>query len=202
MVATLAQLLGLQKKHTEVAACLDNLGDGSLRPAVLGAIRAMVLFRAGQKDNARAAALQAMQYLNADSPETDRMRVAEALGYAGAKAESSLSGRRFWSRTCETCLSAPRWSLQERPATTRSSGTSARGSARRGARHPFTLELEVMTLEKYSAYDDAVSVMQSYVAARPGRRPGTRVPGPPVAPRPSARPAGTHRIGCLETTPR
>ncbi len=167
MVATLAQLLGLQKKHAEAAACLDNLADGSLCPAVLGAIRAMVLFRAGQKDNARAAALLAMKYLNADTPKGDRIRVAEALGCAGAKAEA-LS---IWKEILEPD------SADEFVCTAlefaRETGDDAfirdfcKGLRTRGVRHPFTLELEVMTLEKYSAYDDATSVMQSYVASHP-----------------------------------
>jgi hypothetical protein len=82
------KVLGLLKRHEEAISYLDGLGDGFLRPAVSSAIRSGVILRAGQKEDALAWGQQARQSLGADSPETDRMRVAEALGYAGAKREA------------------------------------------------------------------------------------------------------------------
>lgn len=167
MVATLTQLLGLQKKHDEAAAFLDSLGDGFLGPAVLDATRAMVLLRAGQKDDARTVALCAMQLLDDDSPETDWMRVAEALGYAGAKAEALSIWKQILEPDSADVFVCTALEFARETGDDAFIRDFCRGLRTRGVRHPFTLELEVMTLEKYSAYDEAVSVMQGYVATHP-----------------------------------
>jgi tetratricopeptide (TPR) repeat protein len=167
MVATLAQLLGLSKRHDKAIACLDDLGDGYLRPAVSGAIRSAVLLRAGRKDEANAVAKQAMQSLDADSPETDRMRVAEALGYTGAKAEALSIWKEILEPDSADVFVCTALEFARETGDDAFIRDFCKGLRARGVRHPFTLELEVMTLEKYSAYDDAISVMQGYVAAHP-----------------------------------
>lgn len=167
MVATLTKLLGLLKRHEEAISYLDGLGDGFLRRGVAGAIRSVALLRAGRKEDALACARQAQQSLGADSPETDRMRVAEALGFAGAKREALAVWKEVlkpddadvfvctalgFARECGDDDFILKFCKQLRTA---------------GVRHPYTLELEVVTLEKYRMFDEAVAVMRDYIAGTP-----------------------------------
>lgn len=167
MVAELTQLLGLLKRHEEAIGYLDGLSDGFLRPPVVATIRSAVLLRTGKQEDALACARQAFQALGPGAPETDRMRVAEALGHAGDK-QQALS---IWKELLEpdridpfvlTALDQARECEDDDFIMTFCEGLRAAGLC-----HPFAMELEVMTREKYGMSDQAVSIMQAYLAAPP-----------------------------------
>lgn len=166
-VATLAQLFGRLGRHEEAISCLDELDNGYLRPAELDAIRSTILFRAGRKDEARASALNAMQSLSTDSPEDVRVRVADALGHTGAKSEAlSIWKELLTPDSAEVFVGTALKFANETgdDAFIMSFCKSLRAS---GIWRSYAVELEAMTLEKYRAFDDAISVLQEYIAANP-----------------------------------
>lgn len=170
MVAELTLLLGLLKRHDEAIAYLDGLGDGFLRPPVIATIRSAVLLRAGRKEEALACARQAFEALGPEAPETDRMRVAEALGDAGDK-QQALS---IWKGLLApdridpfvlTALDQARECEDDDFIMTFCEGLRAGGLC-----HPFASELEVMTREKYGMTEQAISIMRAYLAAPPDEK--------------------------------
>jgi tetratricopeptide (TPR) repeat protein len=167
MVAELTQLLGLSKRHDEAISYLDGLSEDFLRPPVIATIRSSVLLRARKKEEAHASAMQALEALAPDSPETDRMRVAEALGHVGEK-QQALN---LWKNLLKpdrmdpfvlTALDQARECEDDAFIM-----TFCEGLREIGIRHPFAMELEVMTREKYRMFDQAIAIMLSYLGAPP-----------------------------------
>jgi hypothetical protein len=164
-VAELTQLLGLLKRHGEAIVYLDGLSDGFLRAPAAATIRSSVLLRAGKKEESRACAMQSLEALGPDSPETDRMRVAEALGHVGEKEQSLI----LWKNLLKpdridpfvlTALDQARECEDDNFIMTFCEGLRAVGIC-----HPFAMELEVMTREKYGMFEPAIAIMQAYLVA-------------------------------------
>src|SRR5262249_23682911 len=130
-------------------------------------IRSLVLQRAGRRDDAVVCARQAAQSLGEDSPETDRMRVAEALGFVGEKQQALAQWKKVLrpDRADPFVFTALELARETGDDTfIISFGKQLRAA---GVRHPFTMELEVVTLEKYRMFDEAIAVMSDYLATSP-----------------------------------
>lgn len=167
MVALLTHLLGGQEEHEQAIAYLDGLGQSFLHPAVANAIRARALIRAGQRGEARRYAIHAAGLVDASSSVTDRMRVAESLSFVGEKQEALKQ----WKAILQpdhvdhfVCMALELARAVGDDTFIMSFCEQLRAA---GARSPFSLELEVVTLEKYGAYDKAIEVMTAYLAASP-----------------------------------
>lgn len=167
MVAHLTHLMGLQTQHEEALAYLDGLDTHFLRPSVFSAIRSRVFLRAGRKHDAVACAKQATESLNADSPESDRMRVAESLGFVGEKQEAL----KLWKQVLQPDHVDPLVRMALGLAWETGDDTFIMSFCKQlraaGVQSSFTTELEVVTLEKYRMRDAAIAVMNGYLAVTP-----------------------------------
>lgn len=167
MAGLLPQLLVETNQHEKAIAFLDAIDPTALSPAALGAIRAYVLLRTGQKEKAIASAKHAAGSLVSDSPTTDRMRVAESLRVVGEKQES-----------------LKQWKLALQPDHVNHFVHVALELARQvgddeyimsfckqlravGAKSPFTMDLEVTTLEQYRMFDQAIAIMIDHITVAP-----------------------------------
>nr|WP_261361099.1 glycosyltransferase [Gemmata massiliana] len=167
MVALLTHLLGGLKESEQAIAFLDGLGQSFLQPAVMNAIRAKALIRSGRKEEARKCAIRATELLQSSSSVTDRMRVAESLSFVGEKQEALKQ----WKAILKpdhvddfVCMALELARAVGDDTFIMSFCKQLRGA---GAMSPFTLELEVVTLEKYRIFDRAIEVMSNYLVASP-----------------------------------
>ncbi len=167
MVALLTHLLGGQKEHEQAITYLDGLGQSFLPPAVTNAIRARALIRAGRKDEARGYAIRAAGLLDASSSVTDRMRVAESLSFVGEKQEALKQWKAILKPDHVDDFVCMALELARAVGDDTFIMSFCKQLRAAGALSPFSLELEVVTLEKYGIYDRAIEVMSGYLAASP-----------------------------------
>lgn len=167
MVALLTHLLGGQKESEEAITYLDGLDQSFLSRAVMNAIRARALIRAGRKEEARACAIRATGHLEASSTVADRIRVAESLSFVGEKQEAL----KLWKAILKpdhvddyVCMAMELARAVGDDAFILSFCKQLRDA---GALSLFCLELEVVTLEKYGSFDRAIEVMSDYLVVSP-----------------------------------
>lgn len=202
IIATLARLLGCLKRHDEAIAYLDGLGEGFLTAPSAATIRSGMFLRAGRKEEARACAMQALQALGEDSLETDRMRVAEALGFVGEKREA-LS---LWKSLLKPDRAEP--FVRNALECARESGDDqfilsfCKQLRAAGVQHPFTMELEVVTQVKYRLFDQGHRGHADLPRRAAKRRLGAGVPRASVPPWHAPQSAGADRNGYRETAAR
>lgn len=167
MVALLTHLLSGQKEFDKAIAYLDGLDPAFLHPAVFNAIRATAFLRAGRKDEAAKYAVRGAEALTTGCSITDRMRVAESLGFVGKKQEALTQ----WKQILKPDHVDPYVCIALELA--RETGDDifimsfCEQLRAAGATSPLTLELEVVTLEKYRIFDVAIDVMNGYLAVTP-----------------------------------
>ncbi len=165
MVSLLMNLLGVQNQHDKAIAYLESLDSTFLRPAAFMAIRAQAHLRAGRKDEAAGNAVRAAEALLADSSITDRMRVAESLSLIGMKQESLKQWKEILKPDHVDPFVYKALELARETGDDTFIMSFCKKLRAAGALSPFTLELEVVTLEKYGIFETAIEVMNDYLAA-------------------------------------
>lgn len=167
MVALLIHLLGGRNQYDKAISYLDGLDSTFLEPAVLNAIRSRAFLRAGRIDEATNYAIRGAEGLTANSSITDRMRVAESLSLVGKKQEALKQ----WKEILKPDHVDPFVRIALQLARETGDDTYIMSFCKQlradGAMSPFTLELEVETLEKYRVFETAIKVMNGYLAATP-----------------------------------
>lgn len=167
VVSTLVQLLGCLKRYDDALKLIDELEAGFLAVPATKAIRSLVLLRAGRKEEARTCAMEGLLALGTDSDKTDRIRVADALGFVGEK-EAALG---LWKSVLKPDRVHPFTSTALEIA--RECGDDrfilsfCKELRAAGIHYPHALELEVITQEKYRLFDEAIGVMQTYLGSQP-----------------------------------
>lgn len=163
ILGDLTHLLGLLGRHKEAFDYINDQGDEFLRPPILAAIRCKASFLAGNKQEAVSYARNGLDSLGPESPQSDRMRVAEALGFIGDK----IQALDLWKGV----LRPDRIGFFELTALDQAKECEdddfimnfCEGLRSAGLFHPFALELEVLTLEKYGIFEKAISIIQAYL---------------------------------------
>ena len=166
-VALLTHLTGDQNRHGEAISYLDGLAQGFLKPSVFNAIRSRALLRAGRKEEATVCALRGAEALATDSSITDRMRVAESLSFVDMKQEALKQWKAILKPDHVDDFVRMALSLARETGDDEFIMSFCKQLRAAGVMTPFTLELEVVTLEKYRIYDRVIDVMNSYLAASP-----------------------------------
>ena len=165
MVALLTHLFGGQNQHDKALSYLDGLDSTLLQPAVFNAIRARALLRAGRKDEAASYASRGAEALVADSSVTDQMRVAESLSFVGKKQDALKQWKAILKPDHVDQFVCMALELARETGDDTFIMSFCKQLRAAGALSPFTLELEVVTLEKYRIFDTAIEVMKDYLAA-------------------------------------
>lgn len=163
VVDLLIHLLGSQNEHVRAFSILDGLDNAFLSPAVFNAIRAKAHMKAGQKDEAESCAVCGSEALMTDSSIIERMRVAESLTFVGKKQEAL----KLWKEILKpdhidrsVCMALE---LARETGDDTFIMSFCNQLREAGATTPYTLELEVVTLEKYGVFPKAIEVMKSYL---------------------------------------
>lgn len=162
LVAMLVQLYGVLAKHKEALRILDSLPPGYLSDAVRLTLRADTFGRSGLKDDARAFAIQAMGALGPNSHEGDKLRVAQSL-YFLREYRDALS---IWKPLLTATRDEPFEEALDCAKNTEDDEFIIRYCQQlrsNGIYQPFILELEVVTLARYSCFDEAIALMQEYL---------------------------------------
>ena len=157
-------LLADAERHDDATTIIEQLPARFVSEEALNALRANALHRDGRTEAAMAAAREAVGSLNRQSAEHDQLYIAQTL--------TSLELHTEALATWQTLLD---------PSSNHPMNESALESARKcgddkfivdfcaslrsnGFVTPYSIELEVTTLEQYNEYDKAIDVMQQYLA--------------------------------------
>jgi nucleoside phosphorylase/tetratricopeptide (TPR) repeat protein len=165
MVATLTRLLSCLGQHDEAIASLDSLSTGFLSASAADAIRSGVLLRAGRKKEALDCAKRASGALAPASLDTDRMRVAEALGFVGEKSEALELWKALLKPTWPDSLICTALECAREASDDQFILSFCKQLREAGVQILFALELEVVTLERYRVFDQAIEILQTFLVA-------------------------------------
>lgn len=167
MVALLIHLMGGQKEPEQAIAYLDGLGQSFLQPAAMNAVRARALMRAGRNEEALGCAIRAARLLESGSSVTDRMRVADSLRIVGEKQEALKQWKEILKPDHVDDFVCTALELARAVGDDMFIMSFCKQLRAAEALSSFSLELEVVTLEKYGILDRAIEVMSNYLAASP-----------------------------------
>jgi nucleoside phosphorylase/tetratricopeptide (TPR) repeat protein len=167
VVETLVKLLACLGQHDEATRLLENLDLTFLTVPSVKAIRAGAFWRAGNKEAARGSAIEGLEAVAPDSKDADRLRVADALRLVNEKRLALTLWKPMLKPDGANVFVFMALECAKETGDDEYIFSFCKQLRAAGISHPYTIELEVLTQEKYGLYDDAIRIMQSYLTENP-----------------------------------
>jgi tetratricopeptide (TPR) repeat protein len=163
LVSILTRLYAALGKHEDALRVFDALPPGYLTEAVRLGLRADTVWRCGRKDDAREIAITAMAALDSESSRDDKRRLAQSLYFLGEHRHALSILKPLLNPTRDEQFKEMALDCAKKVDDDEFITRFCRQLRANGVLLPFCLELEILTLERYSCFDEAIALMQEYL---------------------------------------